>query len=484
MIQPGIIKKIVITLIGLVSGIILFLASFSMLLDGILFNSEFQKKVFDNLGIYESVTEMAGTFSSDMKIQETDINPIVNSTSFTDLINLNTKSIIEGLINYFKGNTDELPDLDLIANSDNRSTSSISAINDASVYTAFSTGNVQSLANLEKINLRVIIMIFGERYITDIMLVISLFQYILRKTFIFGLMLFLNMFAIMLHTNRRVLYVWLKSTAASCLLLCLASGFLILFVLYYILPDFLNQIELFEPIYPRILTRYITYCTNILSAQIILLGTTLFTTVHTAVFLYEKASPSGISKSLFYNTPIINKNYNSRHAWAFQKAAVILLLFAALSSVTFYIHAKAAYQNFVDRNLIRAVSFINGVSENYKVTDATDNTVYLLDVKVLDSITRLPVQNLSASVLATDESETQLNQSYTDSEGSAVFLLSKGNFRLVLYSSGMLVQYTTPGSLSFEFEMIMPGKSELTVLLDKQSYGLPYIKEATLQYIP
>jgi len=102
----------------------------------------------------------------------------------------------------------------------------------------------------------------------------------------------------------------------------------------------------------------------------------------------------------------------------------------------------------------------------------------------LDSITRLPVQNLSASVLATDESETQLNQSYTDSEGSAVFLLSKGNFRLVLYSSGMLVQYTTPGSLSFEFEMIMPGKSELTVLLDKQSYGLPYIKEATLQYIP
>lgn len=472
MIGLGAYRKIVISVIGVVSGILLFLASFSMLLDNILYNNEFQKEAFDTLGIYESVAELAGTFSSEMSTLDNQIEPIVKNTVALDLISLNAKSVIDGLISYFKGYTAELPDLQLIWKNDIDSTGSISGMDDTSANAAFSTESVQSLASLEKINMRVLFMIFGERYITDIMLVFSLLQFILAYTHIFGLIVFLTLFAVMFQTTPMEIRTWLQSTAASCIILCFVAVCLVQLGLNLKLPHLMSQIDKLEPISAGVLLKYITYCSNILSAQIILICTILFAAAQTAVLLFEKA----------YQSRSSYKAHNAHHARVSRTTSLAMFVLATLSSIFFYTYVSAAGHSFVNRNLGQAVSFLKGSNYYYQITNARNNHVYLLDVKVLDYISKQPVQNLCVLLSAKGESRIELG--YTDSDGYAVFLLDKGSFKLILDSCGAPALYNPTESLSYEFEMITPGKSELTVLLDRQAYGLSCIKQAFLQYIP
>ncbi|MEN6312614.1 MAG: hypothetical protein ABFD25_00030 [Clostridiaceae bacterium] len=445
MIHSGFCNKIVIPVIGLVMGIVLFLVSFTMIFDSILFNSAFQDKAFSNIGFYNHAAEIAGTLSSGISVSETetesvtDIKPIFNSADSPDLISKNIKSVTDGLISYFRGYTDQLPDLHLTADNDS-----------------------------VKVNLSIIFMIFGEFNITDVLLVISLLQFVLKYISVFGMILFLTIFYIILNTDKKSFYACLKITAAISFILCLTAGILILLGLKNVLPGILAQTDRFEAISSEVMKEYISYFANTLSAQLILLGTTIFAVVWMVLFLFERLCTAG------FCIPLPNRT----------AAAAVLLLSALLSSVIFYTQIKSAHQNFADRNLSRAVSFINGRVQYYQITDARNDPVYLLDVKVLDSITKLPVPNLSAYVSVSGENGIWFNHSYTDSDGVAAFLLDKGHFSLELDSGGILADYNPPGLLSFEFDMAMPGKSELVILLDKQTYGMMSVKKAVLQYIP
>lgn len=464
MIHSGFYKqKIIIPLIGLVMGILLFLAAFAALLDGILFSSEFQEKALNNIGIYSHAAEIAGTLSSGIGAPETgagsltDIKPFFSSTASPDLISQNIKSVTDGLISYFKGYTEELPDLHLIA--DNESV---------------------------KVNLSIIFIIFGEFNITDVLLVISLLQFVLKYVSIFGLLLFLALLYIMLNTDKKGFYGFLNITAAICLILCLAAGILILVGLNNAPPAVLAQMERFEAISPDVLKGYISYCANTLSARLILLGIAVFAAVRISLLLFERrgAGPGSLGISLSKETaPARNYSVPPRKP-RLCKAAAMLLLPALLSSAVFYVQIRWAYQDFAGRDLSRAVSFIKGRVQYYRITDATNDPVYLLSIKVLDSTAKLPVPDLSAFVSVSGGKGSRLIHSYTDSDGAAVFLLDQGRFSLELYSGGILADYTPSGLPSFEFDMAMPGKSELVILLDSQAGGTPSVKEAVLQYIP
>ena len=507
MIGFGGVRKIIIPMVGLVSGIFLFLASFSMLLNSVVYNSEFQKEVFEKLGIYGSVAKLATNLSSEISILQDQYQPIIKNNVTPDLVSTNLKSLIDGLTSYFKGNTNALPDLHLAGMNDTWSIINNSEMNAASGYdsfnteykqdtsftsspAAFKTTSTQPLASLEKINLRVLFMIFGERHITDIMLVISLFQFILSYIPIFALLLFITIFALMLQKKPLELNSWLKSTAASYILFCLAAGCLIQLILFLKLPYLLSLIDKLEPISEGVLSGYITYCTNTLSVQIILSGTILFGVVQVVTYLlgdtYQNAtsisySPSCSFKSSFTNMITVVKAPDTQFI---QKTSILILALIALLGISVYVQINAASRNFSDRNLGRAISFLNGNNNYYQITNARNDQVYLLDVKVIDSITRLPVKNLGANVESNVGNGIEPIRCTTNSDGSAAFLLDKGCFKLMLDPIGPLASYLLPYWPSYEFEMTTPGKEELNVILDRQIYGLPYIKEATMQYIP
>lgn len=512
MIVFGGLRKIIMPMVGLVSGILLFLASFSMLINSIVFNSEFQKETFENLGMYKSVSELAETFSSDTDIISDQYQPIVKSNITQDLVSINLKSLIEGLTEYFKGNTDSLPDLHLAGINDtwsliNDSTINATTINDTNVYGSLDAESqhnnadisspavktaaaAQPLASLDKINLNVLFMIFGERHITDILLVISLFQFIFSHIPIFALMFFITLFAIMLNSNLADFRVWLKSSVTSFFLLCLAAGCLIQLIFITKLPYLLSLLDKLEPISEGVLSGYITYCTNTLSVQIILSGIILFCTVQASVYLFENKYQSVISVNCslscslepsFIYKPIKEKAHKIQSQ---RKTSILIYALIALLGISVYVQTNTASHDFIKRNLGRAISFLHGNNYYYQIVNARNEQVYLLDVKVLDSITQLPVKDLGAKVRSTDGNELEPIRYITDSEGSTAFLLDKGNFKLVLDSVGPLTSYSIPNWPSYEFEMTTPGKEELTIMLDRHIYGLPYITGAFKQYIP
>jgi hypothetical protein len=118
---------------------------------------------------------------------------------------------------------------------------------------------------------------------------------------------------------------------------------------------------------------------------------------------------------------------------------------------------RSASINFADRNLDRAVSFLNGYN-HYQVINARSDQVYLLNVKVVDSVTGLPVKDLETQVGVKGTVTAEPVKCVTDSEGSATFFLDKGSFQLVLGSADAFANYNTSESLSYEFEMTKPGK--------------------------
>lgn len=478
MIELRAMRKIVIPMVGLTSGILLFLVTFSMLLNNVIFNSKFQNDALDRLGIYESVVELAETLSTEINISQNQLEPIVRNTVTPDLVSLNVKSLIDGLTTYFKGYTKKLPDLYLAGMNDNNGNA------------AFTTASGQPLAGLEKINLRVLFMVLGERHINDIMLVVSLLQFILTNIPIFGLLLFMTVLTLMLHNPPLELRALLQSTAASYFILCLIAGSLIQLILYTKLPHLVSLIDKLKPISKGVLSEYITYSANTLSVQFILSGMILFGAVQAAVLLSERIHQSTSSDACILSCSYIPSltsmdiTDKAHNAIFIRETSIVMLTLITLSSVSLYIQFREASQNFADRNLGQAVSFLKGNNHYYQVTNARKDQVYLLDMKVLDSITKLPVQDLGARVGIKDKNGIEPIQCTTDSEGSAVFLLDKGSFRLILDPVGALADYNYPDSLSYEFEMTTPGKAELTVMLERQANGLSFIKNATMQYIP
>ncbi len=466
-------KKVIPITIGLAAGILLFLTAFSVILNNIVYSSEFQKEAFDRLGTYGIIVELAETFSTEINIPQDELKPIVQKTVTPELADFNIKLLIDGFISYFRGYTKSLPDIHL-----------------ATSFAPPGAAAAQSLASIEKINLSVLFMIFDERHITNIMLVISLFQFALTYIPIFALLLFVTLFALLLQKPARELRAWLQSTVATYSVLCLAAGCLIQFILFFILPYLSGLIDKPKLLSEKELTSYIIICANTLSVQLILLGTILFGAVHAAVILSDYAGKSTSADICTHTCSCelsfagINAIEQAQNTQFSRKISIILLVLISLSSIGFYAQVQTARQSFTNRNLARAVSFLKGDNYYYQVVNARNAQVYLLDVTVLDSITQLPVQDLAAKVSASGENDNESIRCSTDSKGSAVFLLGKGCYRLTLDYLGSLADYSLPERPSYEFEMTVPGKSELTVILDRQANGLTYIKEATMQYIP
>lgn len=491
MIRSGAFRKMVMPMIALLSGIILFLSSFSMLLDNILYSSEFQKDAFNRLGIYQSVSELAERLSTEISLPQEQLEPIVKSLVTPDMISLNIKSLIEGMINYFKGNTEALPDLHLATsiqtNINSKQQGDIAAM---STSAAFAAEYTPSLAGLDKVNLSVLFMYWGEGRATDIMLVISLLQFILAYIPIFGFLLFITIFLFFIHKSTLMLRSWLQNTAVFYCITCLSVSCLIQLVLYLQLPHLLSLIDQLNPVTKNVLSSYIIYCLNTLTVQVILSGTILFGAVQAAVQLFERTIRYSIfdayhlsfsKKTVFTSFRTMNKAHNEVST---RKTSIITLTLVVLTSISIFLSSNEIRRDFMDRNLGRAVSFLKGNSNHIKAVNARNDFIYLLEVKVLDSITKLPVQNLGIRVDKLGEMSIEPIRCPTDSGGSAAFLLGKGSFILVMDYFDILSNYDQPDSLPYEFELTIPGKSELTVMLDRQPAGLSSIAEANLQYIP
>jgi hypothetical protein len=247
-------------LVSFAAGLLLFLAFLFTLLDCTLFSSSFQQAAFDKLGIYESIADTAippvldfteklpvpsgkdgtafngssrgsseipagsGLQAEYSKVRlQTFIKENLNQT----MIRNNVRSLISGLTAYLRGETRKLPDLQLAGSA------------------------------FQRINLSVLILYFGEKQITDVLLLTSLVQFLLSHLPAFSILLFLSILTAMLNEPPDELYRWLKRSVSACCVLSLATGFFIYLLAELFIPSIGNQLTLTLPVLKNNLPGYI-----------------------------------------------------------------------------------------------------------------------------------------------------------------------------------------------------------------------------------
>jgi hypothetical protein len=465
-------RKFPISVISLITGLLLFAASFSMLLNNTAFNSKYYEKAFEEFGTYSLITELAGNPAKDLtskisassestalSIEEADsvidqqktlMNSLVEDNVSDKMVRLNVDSLIEGLLSYFKGETGSLPDLHL-------------------------TGS----AALKSVNLQVFVMYMGENSIWNVLHLVSLYQYLLVHIPIFLLFLFPFIFAYMLKKSPGVIQYWLLKSAFFYCVFSMTAGLLIQLLPYILIKNifiknFLSKIDLLQPSLSGLLTNHVFHLTNVLTFYTLLSGTLLYLGVHAA---------------LQANTRFINYKKNGALSFSLlfsKKRTIFVLAIVLVSASIFYVNLQSSKYEFYHRNLGQTLAQLWKNNPIYRVTDAHNDLVYLLEIHMVDSNTKKPLANVGINIENSSGQNTADQPSFTatDSAGTATYLLDKGSYTLTLDSYNMLAGFGDAQLYSCRFEMLTPGKSELTVVLTQKKAGLPYLDNASLQFIP
>lgn len=495
-------KKPLTYISGLIAGFLLFFALLAVQLNSVIFNAGFQQAAVDKLNIYErfiAAPDMSSTKSGDIPFETAFKNSIT-----PDLLNKNIKSLIEGLIDFVSGRTHNLPDL-YIAGTDKFSIATSAGVTPAAI---------------EKINLQLIMMFSSEQNLNDILSVVSLIQFILSYLPLFSLLLYAAVAAAASRKSPPEILGLLRTSVLTFFILCWLSAWLIGSISWLI--PFSRLPGLSESEVTGILSDYIRYCSVSISAGILLSGLIMLAGMRFADFLYGRLNERIETGSLInfssdrnlglirYQSGILRNRTRSTTIRGCSKAAearkmrfqVPIMPFMPLSTrfrgrtipvllaaTTIYsMLAFALVSNtgtlFHKRNLGHAVSYIMGNLSYNRYTDARNEDVCLLNIKLLNENDKTPVRNMQAAMYPLDSksggkviSEKEAVPEKTDKDGSISFLLSEGEFRLKLYSSELsgYEGQTLSAPLSYDLSLSSPGRTDLTVILgsnaDKSSYA-------------
>lgn len=454
---------------GFMAGVLLFIALLAAQLNSVLFNSVFQEKAVDRLDIYDRLMASAGPVSPN---NANTFEAAVKSSITPDLFNKNVKSLIDGIIGYVSGLTGNLPDL-YIAGSDKLSIAEAAGVTPAAV---------------EKINLQLVMMFSNDQNYSDILSVISLIQFSLLYLPAFTLLLCAALIAAMLFRSPADLLTWLRATISYYFVICWFAASLLA-----LMPFLFRLTGIADPVLTGVLLDYIRYCSFVVSSAILLSGVVVLAGMELALYLHRRPYKlSGTGGNLLYATETDNcrlytPGKDSRSLCAYGAASIarvprpypnkllpLLITIMIIYSLSAYLVANNAGSMFNKRNLGHAVSYIMGSIGYNRYIDARNEDVCLLKVKVLNEKDKMPVQELQTVIFPIntkgleDTSENALAApAKTDKNGTASFLLTEGDFRLILNTTGS----PDPGSfgfsapLTYDFSLSMPGRTDLTIIL-------------------
>lgn len=513
-------KKPVRYISGLVAGFLLFIALLAVQLNSVIFNAGFQQAAIDRLNIYERLVAAPVMFSA--KSGDIPFEAAVKNSITPDLLNKNVKSLIDGLIDFVSGRSRNLPDL-YISGADKLSIATSAGVTPAAV---------------EKINLQLIMMFSSEQNFNDILSVVSLIQFILAYLPPFSLLLCAAVAAAASVKRPSEIPGWMRTSVLTFFILCWLSAWLIDSIPWLIpferfswLPGSDVTGILFDYIH------YCSggISAGILLSGLLLPAGIWFAFYlcnrlnerNETVSLITSSShrnrgglrhKSGLMPDQGSSMPVLDRSMpvwgsssaakasslpvrinttstkactipgrgsstpvrthfipvRTRFTSARNRTIPLLLAVTAIYSLLAYALVSNTDSLFHKRNLAHAVSYIMGNLSYNRYTDARNEDVCLLNVKVVSENDKTPVQNMPMVMYPLDSSsagkasgDKRVALQKTDENGSGSFLLSKGEFRLELYSSdssGYDYQ-AVPAPLSYNLSLSSPGRTDLTVTL-------------------
>jgi hypothetical protein len=457
--QSGYSNKILSVVLGVMTGIIIFLASFSLQINNTLLNNELQIEAAENLGFFENISG----------ILETIAGKIHNTDGQTELALKN--NITPGLVK----------------------------------------SNIKSLINW----------LAGYEQMNNILSVLNLTRFILILLTIFSLLAFASVLAIMLFKSPFEIRAWIRCTSVTYAVLYPVSACLLHQVLHYGIlrygtAKFAGTFAIQASALEEPLTVYISYLTGFLPVGAAICGILLFIGVEAAILCICPKMPNDLSLLGFSRRKPSIKTLSP---------LVVALLLSAIAANMQIISAR---RGFTGTDFPHAIAFIGQSTGSISVTDARNHEVCFLNVIILDENSGMPVHRREIDLYPAGSS-MQIATVYTNTEGSAGFLLEKGKYRIVFNAdadacagslgtgdadagsfgtsdvganssspamggadtgnqvTGIPINIenpVSPGRIAFDFELSHAGRTDLFITIGNSKTGTIYIKDTAILNIP
>lgn len=454
------------SLTSILSGTMLFLFSISIFITGTVMTPEFHRELFVKYDLYSHAeTVIDSTVKELFKNSVTQLNQpdeqqkelfnIVENSTSPQMIKMNLDSMREGIFEYFRGEKNSLPDIyiDTKPLSDNN-------INDAN--TADEQIKLQS--RIKKINLNAILLSLNQKNISDQLLFIKLVYFIISclPALSLTLIALLGLIAFVLCKKPGELLKWSFFALVISAILCILSGVSVMAYLYRVLPPQANNIKNLIALDSGLIYSYIKACLypvmvfSFSLAAILISGAILMIILNNSLLkLLQKGINS--AEGILSKVPGYSKKTVKYCA-----TALLFLLVLSASYYTLY----GYYRDFNENNLSSAMSKITSKNTVTQVISAKDDTIYTLQIKLLDSKTGKAIPNIKINASGKSEIPDRYNNvnGITDEKGMVKFTLGKGNFYIEFSPVSLSCDYVLPSP--FYYELKSAGTTIITINLD------------------
>jgi hypothetical protein len=380
----------------------------------------------------------------------------LDNTLTPKMVQTNLDSLREGLFAYFKGDKRFLPDLILHADSLAGREKTKESVSTSSKQTVPAV----QLPKIEKINLSAILLYTNRSEISDRLSQIRLLFYVVRKLpgILLPILLLLFLAGLTGTRSRKDWAGWVKLSLSTGGFLALTVGTALSVITYFVVPQSLGPIAMSLPLQSDIILAYIRDCL-LHSIFFLLIGGAFFLLLSLAVHPLSPVGTNLWKKAML----LVPKTFavNGQYTRLF---LISVFLLASLGLLLFRLQLVAG--DFETYEFYSTLDKIRNPSTVTQVIAAKDDTIYTLQLKLVDNKLKEPLQGVALNISGkSGVSGKQFGEDvYTDSEGIAKLALDKGTFRIAFLPSQYSGKYSIPSP--FFTDLKSAGTTIITINLD------------------
>lgn len=458
-----VLKQILFITTIVITGLCLFTFILSLNINNTLMTSQYHETLFVKNGVHSYVNDLVSTSIDgvfvNLKGQSSDQNAeflkiLKNSTS-PEMINMNINSITDQIFQYFRGERKNLPDLYIDLDTPINQNKSMQNNDTAKIDATKISGQIK------KINLHAVLLTLNRTDILEQLTLVKFIYFVVSHitglSILFSALMFLMI--LLIFRMSETVIKWFISALFLCGIFNLAFAIILFVYLNKVLPDNIYLIAMTIPVKSELI---LSYCNDLLfplSFFCFILGIILpIISIIIRSLKTKFAKIVRVIKVLASKLPLKSKMILKYGVMAFVLVTIVF-------GMGYNLYAfKSGYESNSFSSVVSKLTNTNTVTE---VISAKDDTIYTLQLKLIDTATDNPIPNIQISVAGQSKiPEKFFNVSgITDKDGSVKFTLGQGTYHLSFSSPNFFSEYTLPSP--FFYELKTAGITIITVNMAK-----------------
>lgn len=450
----GVFKKFFFGLQGFI------LAIFTVIIFSCLFfrvticNSNYHKNLYikHNIGlnIYNYVNSTIDSLFEDTLSNSTDtftadLAKTIKSSVSLKFVSLNLENIQNDIFKYFNGEKEFLPDI------------SFSSIGNSQEIEKLAQNITSSdFKTLKSVNLGTIFETFNLGQISTILFIIKFAFWVIKSLppYLLLFMLLISFFCILLTNNSSQIKYMLKCYTIFCFVFFVILGFVVALIPYTLLKKNMFLPNTFDK---NLVALFYSYAKDLFLPIIIMFFVASIFSIFT-IIISNKLLPYILKR--LDNLYICNKLANFSNSLFYSISFLILIICIGYKTST--LKSMILFNNF------------DSLISSKQVVIAKDDTLYAVQILVLDAKTKMPLPDIAISLTGIANDGTYFNtMSRTNSDGTLSFDVSKGHFHVDFVSDLFPPEYVLPKRSHITFDtaktIVLPFKLKYIQNTSKKS---------------